>query len=467
MTEQRLNTSAADIWADLPQAFRTTASGLGRDAWQDVYAGITPAEREWRAVRPFFMDRDHFEELGRVSDRLAHLVLLSCRRRARSAGELHDLLAGPVRGVSLLDRDAPLSEDLLAAGRPDVLYRDGIPLFVELNIGGALGATPEVDLIASRFHQAYSGAQGTDGVLLSTPPSPVKGRFDCIRSTLGAGDGDRVAIPVWEGHGAAGHAATRAAIEELALLCDGGRAAGLDTFAVPLDEVETDDAAVLHVAGRRIDAVLWLYVPSAQPDSPGMDALARASAAGTLRMHTPEATFLLTNKKTLGWLWEDLEHFEPQDAELIRRHVPRTRILAAHGPASDRLLADALRRQHELVLKPGGEYSGHGVVVGPAVTAEVWRRQLDRARADGGHVLQEYVEGDLAELDFVNTRNGEHRTAAVPYLLGPHLFDHRPCGMLVRHGVPDGDASVLSLSNGALLGSALLVERGRPAGIRS
>ncbi|QKW23632.1 glutathionylspermidine synthase family protein [Kitasatospora sp. NA04385] len=447
-----------DIWNLLPQDFRKSVTDLSAERSRQIHDGIAGSKGDWRPLRPMVLDRGHYDELGRVSARLMHLVLEACRRRAGNAGELQDALGVPAEQTPLLDRSAPLEDGLLVAARPDVLYADGVPQFVEFNIDGALGGTLQADLLAERFRDLHRLAPG--GERIHAPASAVDARFAAIRRSLALPEGARVAIPVFRQGAAPGLEDAAAFLGWLGPMCDSGRRHGMDTVACTMDQLTTGAADDLLLDGRRVDAVFRLFLAHDQPAGPGLDALVRAVRAGRVAVHTPETTWLLSDKTTMAWLWEDLPQLPEADRQLIARHLPWTALLPAgtEDEQADGVLREALARRTELVLKPVGGYGGSGVVLGPEVTDGQWRQALLHARREGRHVLQRHVLPDLLALDFADQRTGAVEHAEVPFVLGPFMFDGAPSGVLVRHGVPGG-GPVLNAHHGAVMSTVLLADR--------
>ncbi|MFD9498281.1 hypothetical protein [Streptomyces sp. NPDC060035] len=445
-----------DVWNELPQSFRDGVLGGSTTEARSVHDGINGSKGAWRPLRPTFVDRAHYDELGHVSARLMRLILDSCRRRATTAGELQDVLGVNGTDTPLLSRAELLDEHLLVAARPDIVYRSGVPWFVEFNIDGALGGTLQADLLASRFRDLYRPLPGGDRI--DAPPSAVDSRFAHIRNSLELSEGSRVAIPVFRKGAAPGLEDPDAFLAWLAPMCESGRRHGMDTVACLMDHLETDEHGVLLLDGQRVDAVFRLFLSFDQPASEGLDALIRAVRAGQVRMHTSEATWLLSDKTTMAWLWADKESLPEADRLLIERHLPWTALFPAPGPEGDELLRHALTHRAELVLKPSGGYGGTGVVLGPDVCDEEWRDALERAEREGHHILQRHVTPDRLALDFYDQETGAVEHAEVPFVLGPFMFGGAPSGVLVRHGVPGG-GPVLNAHHGALMSSVLLVDR--------
>lgn len=448
--------SPADLWPRLDERFRAAVRTVGGLAAGRAFDGVPSSTLDWDPVRPLFMDRGHYLEFVRITGRLAWLVLQSCRRRAGTAGELLAALGMDPADLPLLDRSAPLSDELLMSIRPDAVYCDGVPKFLELNIEGAVGGSPHVDVLSARFMAEYERA-GLGAGLSAADPS-VQARFAALSDWLGPRPGRRLVIPVFPAGTAPGLGEDPGRfIAWLAPWCAAGRRHGLDTLAFPLADLRTGPGGRLLTDGVPVDAVLRLFSCSLQPPSPGLDAFTEAVTARQVVMHTPEAAGLLMNKRTLAWLWSDLDLLTESDRRLVTTHVPHTVCLPAGAGPGDPLLRRAKAAQGKLVLKPGHGGSGTGVVVGPAVSPQAWDIALEHAAAHGGYVLQDYAEPDTTPMDFVHRASGAKCTADVPFVAGPFVFGGRPAGMLVRHGGPESGA-VLNAGLGAVITTALLVD---------
>lgn len=449
------STPYTDLWPVLPARIQAAARQVAADGWQQATAGVPGFAVPWRPTRPFFLARDHLESLGQVTARLARLVLAACQRRARTAGELAAALGVLTDELPLLDRRSPLSEELLIAMRPDIVHHGGTPKFVELNIDGGVGGTLQVDVIGPRFLDAYRRALRGADVRLEAPPSSAEARLTAIADQLG--HAHRAVIPVFRMGTLPGLADPGRFTSWLTPMCEAARRLGLDALAFPLDELTTDSRGSLRAGKFTADLVIRLFLFSAQPPSTGTGALARAVLDGTVAMHTPEATMLLTDKRTLAWLWTDIGSLDAGSQELVRRHVPWTAYLPPGTGMDDPLMTRALADRPGLVIKPAGGHGGIGVVIGPRASDTQWRSAVAEAGKRGGHVLQEYCEPDRTEVEFVHAGSGERRTALVPFTIGPFLFGLRPCGVYVRHGAPDG-GDVLNLHYGAVPNTALLID---------
>lgn len=439
-------------WEGLPAEVRSAVVASGLRSWAEVYDGVATKNERWRPLRPPMMTPAEYGEVTRLTERLATLVLDACRRRASTAGELRRLLDVPDGRIEFLDEAEPLTEDLIAAVRPDVLISGGVPTFVECNIDSALGGAFDSDGIAGRFLAAYRDHGVAAGVRLTAPASAVDTRFHAMRDLLGLPDGATAVVLFHMGSDYPGTQDGHTLVKLLEPVCERGRAAGLDVVVHPLEWLTLDGDGRLRAGDTVLDSVLRMFIPQEVPAGAGRDALVAALRGGTVRMFTSSAAWLLANKTTFAWLWQDLDRLSAEDAEVVRRHVPRTDTLDAAGAEL------AVARRHDLVLKPAGTYGGSGVVVGRETTPERWTAALRAGLEAGGHILQEYVPADRLAMHFVARDTGEVREAAVPYCVAPYLFGGRPAGAYVRFAVPDAaTGSVVNLGQGALTSGLLLV----------
>ncbi|PTA43803.1 hypothetical protein [Micromonospora sp. RP3T] len=436
-------------WTDLPEATRSAMVTAGAGAWEKIFHGRATYNTRWRLARPPVLTADAFRELNEVCDRIAQLILEACQRRARTAGELRRLLDVPDGETRLLDPDEELHDGLLAAYRPDVLFSGGVPCIVEYNIDSSLGGGFDADTVIQRYAELYRDAGLLDRV--RPAPSLLDQRFVAIRDTLGLPDGARVALLMDFEAEYPGLDDPETFIRILSPLVDQARPFGIDLVIAPVATATLDAERRLVVGGAPVDALFRLFVPNRVTPGAGLDAVADALAAGTLPMFVSSAAWLLSNKLNYAWLWADLDLLPEPDRVLVRRYVPHTVALTADQ------LDRALAEQAELVAKPAGGSAGHGVLIGPELSAVAWEDGVRAAIDAGGHILQRYHQADRVAMDFVRIETGETVTADVPYSLAPYLFDRTASGALARVGYP-GCEGVLNLARGVLMSGILLTD---------
>jgi hypothetical protein len=151
-----------------------------------------------------------------------------------------------------------------------------------------------------------------------------------------------------------------------------------------------------------------------------------------------------------AWLWEDASLLPSADAELVRNHLPRTRLLTPE------LVSSVLAERELLVLKPADEFGGSGVVVGREATPEEWRVLVERGASEGLQLVQDYSRPDRMVMDFVHLDSGAHDTTEVPFSIGPYTFGRRGSGCYVRIG-SQGEGEVLNLKRNVHVTGSLLL----------
>ncbi|MCX5406820.1 hypothetical protein OHA37_23465 [Streptomyces sp. NBC_00335] len=435
----------ADLWPRLPASWQDRAHGAAQQRYGHVFDGVAGAAGPWWPLRPMVFSAAFHQELGELSDRLAVLVLEACRRRAGTAGELLDLLGVPAEQMPLLRKDEPLGDHLIEATRPDVVLERGIPKFVEINIDGAVGGTAQADLVSSRFHSVLEAE--LPELSLTVPPSAVDSRFAQIRAQFDGAGEVHLAIPMYA-HGILPGAATEAdRIRRHQPMVDSARRLGIVAVPCPWRELGNDADFRLVSGETRFDAVLRLFITAVEPPSAGFTALINSVQHGAVQMHTPEASWLLSNKAVLAWLWEDIERLAPEDRQFVHTHLPLT---VAVTPEQEDTVRQVIPDRQDWVLKPANGHGGDGVVLGRAVDDETWRTALRRAVAKGGHVLQRFVQADRTDMAFYDDRTGTVRSESVPFVLGPFLFGRQISNIFVRHSCPGGGQVINALQGSAM-----------------
>lgn len=438
-------------WPELPNEVRDAMIARGKESCRDVYDGVALMETDWLPVRPPATTGRSYDELTRISQRVAELILASCRRRASTVGGLRERLGVPPGRIELLAENEGLGDWLIGAVRADALLEHGVPRLVECNIDSALGGVFDSDSIARRFLAAYQGDPVLGRAEVRTPPAAMDARFAAMRRELELTDNASVVMLFHLDSGYPGTERPKELIRLLQPFCDRGRELGLNLSVHPLEWVERDTSGRLTADGHPVDAVLRMFIPRELEPSSGLDALRGALADDRVRMYLPTATWLLGNKGIYAWLWEDLDAMDPADAELVRRHVPRTGFLTAE--ALDRVIAG----RTELVVKPADDYGGHGVVIGPDTAPELWRNALDKALEVGGHVVQEYIHADPLRMQFLQLSSGRIHEAEVPFCLATYQFDGTAAGAYSRFA-PPGAGAVVNLHQGALTSGLVLID---------
>jgi hypothetical protein len=205
------------------------------------------------------------------------------------------------------------------------------------------------------------------------------------------------------------------------------------------------DGKTLSAHGTKIDLVYRRVLINdivARPKE--CEALVKAYAANavcvanTFRCKIPhvKAFFAVLTDERNGAL------FSHQERELIRRHIPWTRVVADTGTAhcGEHIdLLDFMRKNRSnLVLKPSDEYGGSGVTLGWETSEHDWDQAIGRAISavrpgenSGCWIVQERIPIRREIFPYITPNNTvEFRDMLVDF--APYLFRGKLCGFLTR-----------------------------------
>ena len=195
----------------------------------------------------------------------------------------------------------------------------------------------------------------------------------------------------------------------------------------------------LTAHGRHIDLLYRrVLINDIVARSVDCDAIVKAYASGAVCMANA-FTCKIPHKKGFFAVLTDERNsalFNDAERQLIRRHIPWTRLVADVKTTRDGesfgLLEYVRRRRNDFVLKPNDEYGGTGVMLGWETDAGAWDAALDRALGDtnSAWVVQERI-AVRREVFPMQTANGvEMRDMLVD--MAPYLFRGRMAGFLTR-----------------------------------
>jgi len=129
--------------------------------------------------------------------------------------------------------------------------------------------------------------------------------------------------------------------------------------------------------------------------------------------------------------------FSHSERELIRRHIPWTRVVAdvktAHYGEPIELLAFIRKQRENLVLKPSDEYGGSGVTLGWETSEGEWDEAIERALTakNGAWIVQERIPIRREIFPYiVQAGRVDYREMLVDF--APYLFRGKLCGFLTR-----------------------------------
>lgn len=241
--------SAAELWPVLSEGVRDKLLAYGHKHWQQVYEDVALQNQNWIPLRSPVATRAGYDEMNRITQRVSQLVLDACRRRARTAGELRQVLQVPADRIQLLDDTEPLTGRLINAIRSDLLLEQGVPRMVECNVESALGGVLDADGVIKRWMDVYAGEPLFRAIGAAAPPSAVDARYDAIRSDVGPGK--VTAMLFTAGGGYPGADRPNYMINRLKPFADRGRELGVDLVVYPVEWVEQDADGRLKAGSRR------------------------------------------------------------------------------------------------------------------------------------------------------------------------------------------------------------------------
>lgn len=189
-----------------------------------------------------------------------------------------------------------------------------------------------------------------------------------------------VVIPLYQYGILAGATTEDERIDRHRPMVESARRQGVTAFPCPWRELHNDAEYRLFAGDRQVDAVLRLFVTSSEPSCDGLTAVIESARRGTVHLHSSEATWLLSNKTVLAWLWSDIDEMPPAEQQLVREHVPFTVIAS---PEHEQIVGEAATEPAQWVLKPVHGHGGAGVLLGHTQPAEVWRAALKAAMRHG------------------------------------------------------------------------------------
>jgi len=134
--------------------------------------------------------------------------------------------------------------------------------------------------------------------------------------------------------------------------------------------------------------------------------------------------------------------FTSEEREMIRRHVPWTRVVedvkTDYRGKPIELLEYVRKNQKELVLKPSDEYGGTGVTLGWEVDTKQWEKSIEQAlpggelqKKHGCWIAQEKISMSRGEFPYIGA-NGKVEFRDMLVDLAPYMFRGKLAGFLTR-----------------------------------
>jgi hypothetical protein len=384
---------------------------------------------------PAFVGRAKLDHLRGLSLMLAALVRALPRRIFHDDPErIRDFYGLPSRDAAEIILSPPSGlED--AVGRADLIDTvDGFKC-IEFNFGVNLGGW-ETSLLADLYRRIPEISQflEREGIQLNaTSTLRVLFREITRRAARGGigGEGNlNVACAV--DPAAVGEPATRelmALLErELAESLREDRLAWQGRVAACTYEELSAVRGRLYCRGMPTHVVLEMNPVGHVPAS-----AYRLFKSGRLVLLNGPINDVLDQKRNIALLSENQESgvWSPEEREVIRKHVPWTRLLQAkkmklHG--EEVFLPDLLASErHGLVLKQGKSFGGKGVFLGRFTSASSWEELVRAALEAGDWVVQEHWDS----LPYLY-QYGEQGCAPHSVIWGPFVFGGTYGGVILR-----------------------------------
>lgn len=214
---------------------------------------------------------------------------------------------------------------------------------------------------------------------------------------------------------------------------------GIPTLIADPRELEWDGKSLVS-QGKKIDLVYRRVLIN--------DVVARpAECAALVKAYSANAVCMANNfrckiphVKTFFAVLTDEQNgalFSHVERELIRKHIPWTRVVAdvktAHYGQPVELLAFIRKERENLVLKPSDEYGGSGVTLGWETGEAAWDEAIERALTakNGVWIVQERIPVRREVFPYIaDVGKVVYREMLVDF--APYLFRGKLCGFLTR-----------------------------------
>ena len=424
-------TGPAGVWTDLLKSTLLRVPALPEELFKKLRRSkLTFGERvHCPFLRPFFLSPEDEERVREVAETIAELgerVTTTALEDKNLFTQFH-LRAEEERLARL-----PAHGRASAASRLDAFLLPDSLKFAEYNGESPAGAG-YAETLAEIFRELPVMPAFTQSYQIHTYPLSER-LLDALVATYrdwgGSSSKPQIAIVDWQ---------EVPTWSEFEILQSRFEKIGVPTLIADPRELEFD-GHTLTADGKKIDLVYRRVLINDIAAKPAeCSALVKAytanavCVANSFRCKIPHVkTFfaVLTDERN-GSL------FSHDERELIRRHIPWTRVVAdvktAHYGKPVELLAFIEKERENLVLKPSDEYGGSGVTLGWETSDSAWDSAIERALSakDGAWIVQERIPIRREVFPYIaNIGKVDYREMLVDF--APYLFRGKVAGFLTR-----------------------------------
>ncbi|HKW35426.1 MAG TPA: circularly permuted type 2 ATP-grasp protein [Candidatus Acidoferrum sp.] len=424
--------SPADEWHEILKPMLLRMPGLPEDLFRRMRrANLTFGDRvHCPFLRPFFLSPEDEERVRAVAETIAELgerVVVAALDDKHLFAQLH-LREEEERLARIPVGFGPAS----TASRLDAFLLPDSLKFAEYNGESPAGAG-YAETLAEIFSELPMMLQFTrkyEVYRYSLSAKLLEALLQSYRDWGGSAQKPQIAIVDWEEVPTwSEFEILRARFEKL----------GIPTLIADPRQLEWDGKS-LTIGEKRIDlAYRRVLINDIVAKPTECSALLRAYTAGAVCVANNFRCKIPHVKAFFGVLTDEQNGalFSLSERELIRKHIPWTRVVAdvqtAHYGEHVELLAFVRKERENLVLKPSDEYGGSGVTLGWETSEAAWDEAIERALTakNGAWIVQERIPIRREVFPYIVQRGRvDYRDMLVDF--APYLFRGKLCGFLTR-----------------------------------
>lgn len=430
-TQSTVPTGPAEVWNDILKSTLLRIPALPGELFKKLRRSkLTFGERvHCPFLRPFFLSPEDEERVRAVAETIADLA----ERVMTAALEDKNLFAQfHLRSEEERLARLPAHGRASAASRLDAFLLPDSLKFAEYNGESPAGAG-YAETLAEIFRELPIMAVFTQSYQIHNYTLSEK-LLDALVATYrdwgGSSSKPQIAIVDWQ---------EVPTWSEFEILQSRFEKMGAPTLIADPRELEFD-GHTLTADGKKIDLVYRRVLIN--------DIVAKPAECSTLvKAYTANAVCVansfrckIPHVKTFFAVLTDERNgslFSHDERELIRRHIPWTRVVAdvktAHYGKPIELLAFIEQERESLVLKPSDEYGGSGVTLGWETSDSGWDSAIERALSakDGVWIVQERIPIRREVFPYIaNIGKVDYREMLVDF--APYLFRGKVAGFLTR-----------------------------------